>query len=108
MRNIYIMQETSDDAKKVANTYYGILSKNNSNYKTPEKVDDFTINCGSYQIQFLSKRKWEAKMSSAPQSGYLTIPYNRFLLSPSGVPNTECNLKGMQNLLIKDKEGEAE
>ena len=107
MRNVYIMQETSDDAKKVANTYYGILSKNNTVYNTPEKVDDYTIHCGVYEIQFLSKRKWEAKMSSSPQSGYLTIPYNRFLLSPTGVASSECNLKGLQKLLIQNKNGEA-
>ncbi len=108
MRNIYIMQETSNDAKRVTNTYYSILSKNHTSYKTPEKVDDFTIKVGSYQIQFLSKRKWEALMSSSPQSGYLTIPYNRFLLSPSGVQSTDCNLKGLQKILIQDKVGEAE
>lgn len=106
MRNIYILQETHDDAVKLANTYFKILN-NKELYKTAEKTSDTNIKCGSYEIQFLSRRQWDAKGNTAPQSGYLTIPYNRFLLSTNGVKSENCNLKGLQKLLIDEKSGEA-
>ena len=109
MRRIYIFQETSDDAKKIAATYYNSLIRNQKLYNMPRKISDTMIECGRYQIFFLTKRQWQIKMSEAPESGYLTIPYNRFLLSKQGgVPSDQCNLKGLQKLLIDDKEKNGE
>ena len=55
-------------------------------------------------LQAHKKRQWELKLSQDPQSGYLTIPYNRFLLSTkNGVKPDQCNLKGLQKLLTEDK-----
>lgn len=104
MKRVYIFQETHQDAKDVANTYFKILSKKSQDYNIPELVNENTIKCGNYDIYFLSKRQWELKLSQDPQSGYLTIPYNRFLLSTkNGVKPDQCNLKGLQKLLTEDK-----
>lgn len=103
MRNVYICQETHDDAVKLTKVYFNTL-KGKDYYYTPKMSDNKTeISCGSYNIQFLSKRQWAIKESEAPQTGYLTIPYNRILLSLNGVKKDQCNLKGLQKLLIEDK-----
>lgn len=104
MKRVYIFQETHPEAVNVANSYFRILNNKSKDYITPKLINECVIECGNYEISFLSKRQWEMKLSQDPQSGYLTIPYNRILLSTkNGVKPEQCNLKGLQALLVEDK-----
>ena len=106
MRKIFIKQESAEDAKQTAQSYYKILKNSPQLYCTPSLEFEQGITrviCGNYTIDFLSQRQWNMKGSECPKSAYMTIPYNRILLSDNGVTSDRCKLKELQNLLTRDK-----
>jgi hypothetical protein len=59
------------------------------------------IECGYYNIHFCKEREWEILSTTRPGSGYLTIPYNRLLLSANGVKPEDCKLNRLIELAVK-------
>jgi valyl-tRNA synthetase len=71
---------------------------------SPELVGEnkIEVTCKGYDIKFLEERQWITYTTTRAGTGYLTIPYNRILISPFGVAQEDCKLSKLLELI---KEG---
>ena len=98
MRNVFCKaenpKETIEVFVKKLREKYGIPS----NKIIVDKKDN-NIDCGYYHIHFCKEREWEILSTTKPGSGYLTVPYNRLLLSKNGVHPEMCKLNHLFNIV---------
>ena len=105
MRNVFCKAEDPKEimevfAKKLREKYCIpsnkiIIDKKNNN-----------IDCGYYHIHFCKEREWEIMSTTKPGCGYLTIPYNRLLLSKNGVRPEMCKLNHLFAIVTASVEEE--
>lgn len=98
MRVVYCK---ADDPKVIIPSFQ---KKLHEKYKIPHagiKVDleKNDIECGYYHIHFCKEREWEILSTTRPGSSYLTIPFNRLLLSKNGVKPEQCKLNILFDLI---------
>jgi hypothetical protein len=98
MRIVYCK---ADDPKTIIPSFQ---KKLHDKYNIPHseiKVDleKNDIECGYYHIHFCKEREWEILTTTKPGTGYLTIPFNRLLLSKNGVNPYQCKLHDLFNLI---------
>lgn len=91
MRNVYCKTDSIEESKKCAKALYTRFSKIGLN---PELVGEskLEVKCNGYDIKFLEDKQWLTYTTTRSGTGYITIPYNRILISPLGVPQEECKL----------------
>ena len=98
MRNVYCKSESIEDSKKCAKALYMKFNKLGLNPKMigESKIE---IECKGYDIKFLEEKQWLTYTTTKAGTGYLTIPYNRILISPFGVSQEECKLSRLIELV---------
>ena len=96
MRTVYCKAE---DPKQAMNA---LAKKLRNKYGAVANVieEKNTLECGYYTIHFCKEREWEILSTTRTGSGYLTIPYNRLLLSKNGVRPEDCKLNHLIELII--------
>ena len=101
MRNVYCKTDSVDDAKSCAKALFNKLYKMGYN---PEFISEnrMEVACKGYDIKFLDEKQWLVYTTTKPGTGYMTIPYNRILISPHGVQQEDCKLFKLLELI---KEG---
>ena len=105
MRNVFCKaenpKETIEVFSKKLREKYGIPS----NKIIVDKKNN-NIDCGCYHIHFCKEREWEIMSTTKPGCGYLTIPYNRLLLSKNGVSPDMCKLNHLFAIVAASVEDE--
>ena len=101
MRNVYCKTDSVADSKACAKAMHMRFLKMGYDSKLigENKIE---IHCKGYDIKFLDERQWLTYTTTKVGTGYLTIPYNRILISPFGVPQEDCKLNKLIQLV---KEG---
>ena len=105
MRNVFCKAE---DPKEIMEVF---AKKLREKYGVPSNkiiVDkkNNNIDCGYYHIHFCKEREWEIMSTTKPGCGYLTIPYNRLLLSKNGVKPDMCKLNNLFAIVVASVEEE--
>ena len=100
MRNVYCKTESVEESKKCAR---GLASRFARKGLEVEMNEDTKIEfkCNGYDIWFLDEKQWLTFTTTKAGTGYLTIPYNRILISPHGVPQDDCRLVKLVELVEK-------
>lgn len=100
MRNVYCKSDDIDTARKCAKLLNSKLIENKLDTKIINKSKTEII-CNNYDIKFLTPKQWTELQNIKPGSGYMTIPYDRVLLSLKGVQKEECKLSNLIELVKK-------
>lgn len=103
MRNVFCKAEdpkqTIQSFAKRLHEKYGLdYNQISCNY------DDNSLDAGYYHVHFCKEREWEILSTTRPGSGYLTIPFNRLLLSKNGVNPEDCKLNTLFELIAESAE----
>ena len=98
MRNVYCKTESIEESKKCARALYNRFYKlgYNPQYIGENKIE---LSCKGYDIKFLEDKQWLTFTTTKAGTGYMTIPYNRILISPYGVKQEECKLGRLLELV---------
>ena len=97
MRIVYCKSETHDHAIDTSIAFFNLLKKRGLSPTIHESI----VECNGYRVEFVSKRQFDTLASTKPMSAYLTIPYNRLLLSANGVKPEDCKLVKLTRLITK-------
>ena len=105
MRNVFCKAE---DPKEIMEVFAKKLREKYGIPSTKIVVDkkNNNIDCGYYHIHFCKEREWEIMSTTKPGCGYLTIPYNRLLLSKNGVRPEMCKLNHLFAIVTASVEEE--
>ena len=100
MRNVYCKTDSVVESKDCARALYTKLHRSGYN---PEYIGEnkIEIQCNGYDIKFLEEKQWLTYTTTRCGTGYLTIPYNRILMSPLGVAQEDCKLVKLLELIKK-------
>lgn len=100
MRNVYCKTDSIIDSKNCARALYTKFCKLGLN---PEYIGEnrIEIKCNNYDIKFLEEKQWLTYTTTKSGTGYMTIPYNRILISPNGVAQEDCKLSKLIDLVKK-------
>ena len=101
MRNVYCKTDTISESKDCTRALYTKFYKMGLDPKY-EGENGIEISCKGYDIKFLEDKQWLTYTTTRAGTGYITIPYNRILISPFGVSQEECRLSKLIQLV---KEG---
>lgn len=98
MRNVYCKVDDVSEAKTCCKALYTKFVKLGLNPEI-DVAGIPEIKCKGYDIKFLEERQWLSFTTTKAGTGYLTIPYNRILISPHGVPQADCKLSRLIELV---------
>ena len=100
MRNVFCKaEEPKDTIRAFSRRLHEKFGIPKESIKVIDEKND--IECGYYHIHFCKEREWEILSTTRPGSGYLTVPYNRLLLSKNGVAPEDCKLNTLMELVFK-------
>ena len=100
MRNVYCKTDSIVESKDCTWALYNKLYKMGLNPKYA-KDSEIELECNGYDIKFLEEKQWLVYTTTKAGTGYLTIPYNRILMSPLGVSQEDCKLGKLLELVKK-------